>query len=311
MILPLKSYATKATDMFTMEMFGPKTNIFVSICPGYDYQEGERRRRLTPRHTWMLTVEATSYSLLSGQRKDPNPTHYSVVWNEEDDQHRLEKVSPTNFGIVGSILIQRNAPTSARMLGDRLDAGFEVCPLELEGSAGSEHWMRLVLYGLHHHGLVQEFDVEMFMSFARAYIAKRMNGEGPPRIAYTSEHRETTQKDKKKWRLSFSQTHANQEELVKEKKKRFRMSLPPVQQNQDESQTERRKRFRMSLPPVHETQEELLKEKKKRFRMSLPQGFAYPDPSQKEKRRFRLSFPQAQAHPHRETGSSDVYGGLM
>lgn len=282
----LRSYATKATDMFTIDMFGPKTNIFVSICPGYDYQEGERRR-LTPRHTWMLTVEATNYNLLGTQRKDPNPTHYSVVWNEEDDQHRLEKVSPTNFGIVGCILIQRNAPTSAQRLGDRLDAGFEVCPLDLDGSVGSEHWMRLVLYGLQHHGLVQEFDVGMFMSFARAYLAKRMNGEGPPQIAYSREHRETTQKEKKKFRMSLPQAHANQEDLQKERKKRFRMSLPPVQENQ----------------------EELQKEKKKRFRMSLPAAHAYPDQPQKEKRRFRLSFPQAQAHANKD--SSDVYGGLM
>jgi hypothetical protein len=282
--MALRSYATKATDMF--DIFGPKTNIFVSICPGYDYQEGERRR-LTPRHTWMLTVEATSYNLLGAQRKDPSPTHYSVVWNEEDDQHRLEKVSPTNFGIVGSILIQRNAPTSAQKLGDRLDAGFEVCPLDLDGSVGSEHWMRLVLYGLQHHDLVQEFDVGMFMSFARAYLAKRMNGEGPPRIAYSREHRETTQKEKKKFRMSLPQARTDQEDLQKERKKRFRMSLPPVQENQ----------------------EELQKEKKKRFRMSLPASHAYPDHPQKEKRRFRLSFPQAQAHAQKD--SSDVYGGLM
>ena len=103
--MPLRSYATKATDMFTIDMFGPKTNIFVSICPGYDYQEGERRR-LTPRHTWMLTVEATSYNLLGSQRKDPNPTHYSVVWNEEEDQHKLELVLkwPKRNQVIGMLL---------------------------------------------------------------------------------------------------------------------------------------------------------------------------------------------------------------
>ncbi len=84
-------------------MFGPKTNISSLICPGYDYQEGERRR-LTPRHTWMLTAEATSYSLLGAQRKDPNPTHYSVVWNAEEDTLQVREGIPTNFGIVGSIL---------------------------------------------------------------------------------------------------------------------------------------------------------------------------------------------------------------
>ena len=281
-----RSYATKATDMFNIDMFGPKTNIFISICPGYDYQEGERRR-LTPRHTWMLTVELTKYNLLGTMRKDPNPTHYSVVWNPEGEQYRLEKVSPTNFGIVGTILIQRNAPTSPIRLFDRLEAGFDVCPIDLDENAGSEHWMRLVLYGLQHNKIVEDFDVEMFMAFSKAYLAKRMNGEGPPRIAYTREHKDRTQKEKKKFRLSFPQAPANQEEVQNERKKRFRMSLPPVQENQEES----------------------LKEKKKRFRMSLPQSYAYPDRSQKEKRRFRLSFPQANVHPQRD--SSDVYGGLM
>ena len=283
--MAFKSYTNKATDLFNIDMFGPQTNIFVSICPGYDYQEGGRRR-LTPRHIWMLTVELTKYNLLGTMRKDPNPTHYSVVWNPESEQYRLEKVSPTNFGIVGTILIQRNAPTSPTNLFDRLEAGFDVCPIDLDENAGSEHWMRLVLYGLQHNEIVEEFDVEAFMAFSKAYLAKRMNGEGLPRIAYSREHRDNTQKEKKKSRLSFPRAPANEDEVQKERKKRFRMSLPPVQENQ----------------------EGLEKEKKKRFRMSLPQSYAFPDHSQKEKRRFRLSFPQAHAA---QKDTSDVHGSLM
>ena len=285
--MAFRSYTTKATNMLTIDMFAPKTNIFVSICPGYDYQEGERRR-LTPRHTWMLTVELTKYSLLGTQRKDPNPTHYSVVWNAEEDQYKLEKVSPSNFGIVGSILIQSNAPTSAQKLSDRLDAGFEVCPLSLDGSVGSDHWIRLVLYGLQQQKIVQDFDVDMFMTFSQAYLAKRMNGEGPARIAYSREHRDEIQKE--------------------ERKKRFRLSLPQGPADQEESQKEKKNRFRMSMPLAPTTQDDLQKEKKKRFRMSMPPAPADQDHSQKEKKkRFRMSFPQARV----QKDSSDVYGGLM
>ena len=160
--------------------------------------------------------------------------------------------------------------------------------MSLDGSVGSDHWIRLVLYGLQQQKIVQEFDVEMFMTFSQAYLAKRMNGEGPARIAYLREHRDQTQKE--------------------ERKKRFRLSLPQAPVNQDDSQKEKKKRCRMSMPQAPTTQEDLQKEKKKRFRMSVPQAPADQDHSQKgKKKRFRMSFP----HAHVQKDSSDVYGGLM
>jgi hypothetical protein len=202
-----KSHNINTTDIPTTSMFGPKTNIFVSICPGYEYQ-GQERQHLTPHHTWMLTVESTKYSLPGTHRRDPNPTHYSAVWNEDEDRYRLERISPTNFGIAGSILIQRDAPTSAQKLFDRLEAGLEAFPPELDGSEGFEQWIRLALHALQQENIVQPFDVEMFMSFSQAYLIRRMDGEGPARIAYSRMHKDHTQKEKKGFWVSYPQAHA-------------------------------------------------------------------------------------------------------
>lgn len=192
-------------------MFGPKSNIFVSICPGYEYARGEEKRHLTPHHTWMLTVEHAKYSLPGTQRRDPNPTHYSAVWNEDEEQYRLERVSPTNFGIIGTILIQRNAHASAQKLFDRLEAGIEAFPSDLDGNEESEYWVRLALYALQQENIIQPFDVEMFMSFSLAYLARRMDGDGPARIAYSRLHKDHSQKEKKGFWVSYPQAHAYQD----------------------------------------------------------------------------------------------------
>lgn len=191
-------------------MFGPKSNLYVSICPGYEYQ-GEEKQHLVPHHTWMLTVESPKYNLPGTQRRDPNPTHYSTVWNEHEDQYTLEKVSPTNFGIVGSILIQRNAHTSAQKLFHQLEAGLSAFELDLDGSEGSEQWMRVAIQALQYENIVQTFDVEMFMTFSQAYLARRLDGEGPARIAYSRLHKDHSQKEKKSFWISYPQADAYQE----------------------------------------------------------------------------------------------------
>jgi hypothetical protein len=183
-------------------MFGPKSNILVSICPGYEYQ-GEEKQILTPHHTWMLTIESPKYSLPGTHRRDPNPTHYSVVCNEYEDQYTLQKVSPTNFGIVGSILIQRNAHTSAQKLFHQLETGLEAYSSEFDGSEDTQHWIQLALHALQHENIVQTFDVEMFMDFSQAYLARRMNGEGPARIEYSRMHKDHSQKEKKGFWVSY------------------------------------------------------------------------------------------------------------
>jgi hypothetical protein len=183
-------------------MFGPKSNIFVSICHGYEYQ-GDEKQHLTPHHTWMLTIESAKYSLPGTHRRDPNPTHYSVIWDEDGDQYSLQSVSPSNFGIVGSILIQRNAPTSAQKLFHQLEARLEAHSSHFDGSESSEHWIQLALHALQHLNIVQAFDVEMFMNFSQAYLARRMNGEGPARIEYSRMHKDHSQKEKKGFWVSY------------------------------------------------------------------------------------------------------------
>jgi hypothetical protein len=191
-------------------MFGPKSDLYVSICPGYEYQ-GEQEHLLTPCHTWVLTVESTKYNFTGTQRRDPNPTHFSIVWDDDRYQYRLRQVLPSNFGIAGSILIQRNAAISAQKLFHQLEAGLEALPTVLDSSEGSKHWMRFALHALQHENIVKSFDVDMFMAFSQTYLARRMDGEGPARIAYSRLHKDHSQKEKKGFWISYPQATAYQQ----------------------------------------------------------------------------------------------------
>jgi hypothetical protein len=178
-------------------MFGHNSNIFVSISLSYDFAHGQTKNYMRPHHNWMLTVESPKYSIPINQRRDPNPTHYSVVWNDEEEQYDLQRVSPTNLGIVGSVLIQRNAPITAQKLFNQLEADLYDLPSKLDGSESPERWIRFALEALQHDKIIQTFDVEMFMNFSEAYLARRMDGDGPARIEYSRLHKDHSQKEKK------------------------------------------------------------------------------------------------------------------
>ena len=164
---------------------------------------------MTPRHNWMLTVESPKYSLPVTHRRDPNPTHYSVVWNDEDGEYDLQRVSPTNLGIVGSVLIQRNAHITAQKLYNQLEASLYDLPSKLNGSESPEHWIRFALDSLQQDKVIQPLNVEMFMSFSQAYLDRRMDGEGSARIEYSRLHKDHSQKEKKGFWVSYPQRPVN------------------------------------------------------------------------------------------------------
>lgn len=192
-------------------MFGSKSNISVSISPGYEYAQGEDRLYLKPHYVWMITVESPKYSL-SG-RRDPDPTHFSVIWNAEAEQWHLKTVSPTNQGVVGSILIQKNAPTTASKLFVQLENALQstnpTLQSELDAADESESWIKSALYALQDDKIVQDFDIEMFMTFSQAYLDRRIDGEGPARIAYSRVHKDHSQKEKKSFWISYPQMQSH------------------------------------------------------------------------------------------------------
>lgn len=196
-------------------MFGSKSNVFVSLSPRYDYDQEGGRRCMRPHHVWMLTVETPKYSFPGTQQRDPNPTHYSVVWNEYIGHYELMPVSPTNLGIIGSILIQRHAPASPEKLFQKLKAGMKAhnasFPKELEDSDGSEDWVMNALQALQDDATIQEFNIDLFMTFSKAYLARRMDGEGPARIAYSRLHKDHSQKQKSNFWVSYPQRSCNYE----------------------------------------------------------------------------------------------------
>ncbi|KAM0720608.1 hypothetical protein Q7P37_004745 [Cladosporium fusiforme] len=198
-------------------MFGSKSNIFVSISPGYEYAQGEDKLYLRPHYVWMITVESPKHSL-SGKR-DSNPTHYSVVWDHEADRWNLKPVSPTNQGVIGSILIQKNASTTASKLFGQLERALQLdnpaLQPELDDAHESESWMKSALHALQEDKTVQEFDVDLFMTFAQAYLDRRIDGDGPARIPYSRLHKDHSQKEKKSFWISYPQldTHYDRSDV--------------------------------------------------------------------------------------------------
>ena len=190
-------------------MFGHNSNIFVSISLSYDFAHGETKNHMTPRHNWMLTVESPKYSLPVTHRRDPNPIHYSVVWNDEEGEFDLQRVSPTNLGIVGSVLIQRNAHITAQKLYNQLEASLCDLPSKLDGSESPDHWIRFALDALQRDKAIQPLNVEMFMGFSQAYLDRRMDGEGSARIEYSRLHKDHSQKEKKGFWVSYPQRPVN------------------------------------------------------------------------------------------------------
>ena len=190
-------------------MFRHNSNIFVSISLSYDFAHGQTKNYMTPHHNWMLTVESPKYSLPVTHRRDPNPTHYSVVWNDEEREYELQRVSPTNLGIVGSVLIQRNAHITAQKLFNQLEAGLYDLPSKLDGSESPEHWIRFALDALQQDKVIQPLDVDLFMNFSQAYLDRRMNAEGSARIEYSRLHKDHSQKEKKGFWVSYPQRPVN------------------------------------------------------------------------------------------------------
>lgn len=137
--------------------------------------------------------------------------HCSVIWDDEEDQYKLRRVSPTNFGIAGSILIERNAHASAQKIFAQLEAGLKEVPSDLDTIEDSERWTQSALHILQQCNIVQTFDVEMFMEFTQSYIARRMDGEGPSRIAYSRLHKDHSQKEKKGFWVSYPQASVYQD----------------------------------------------------------------------------------------------------
>ena len=157
-------------------MFGSKTAIYVSIGNGYEYVQHEKRHRLKPRHTWMLSLEPRTHQL-GGKR--PHREHYSATWDIRQNRYELHPVSGTNFGIVGSVRLTKSAQVSseriAKLLEQGLDIGYANSPAEQTAVEGPEHWIRAALNELQIQGVIFSFDVDEFIAFAHRYVAKRLD----------------------------------------------------------------------------------------------------------------------------------------
>jgi len=197
-------------------MFGPKTNVYVSISTGYDYVQGEGRHYMKPQHTWMLSVEPHKHHLPGA--KHAEPIHYSASWDSHRAQHHIRPVGATNLGIAGKILITESANAStdkfARLLEEGLQRDGASLPAELNTSEGSEPWIRMALHELQNDKILPAFDIGEFMTFAHGYVADRLGSEppgtAPATMPYPKLHKAQVKKPKSNgFRVSYPAASSN------------------------------------------------------------------------------------------------------
>ncbi|KAF2770266.1 hypothetical protein EJ03DRAFT_78081 [Teratosphaeria nubilosa] len=93
---------------------------------------------------------------------------------------------------MGTILLNEGAQGSAdeirQMLKDGLHSSETIVPTEQTPDGASDRWIRKGIHILQDRKVVDSFDVGEFMTFAHAYVAGRVNREGPSMIAYPKVH---------------------------------------------------------------------------------------------------------------------------
>jgi hypothetical protein len=165
-----QSFATKSTE---------KTHIFVSV---YDdrgkaaSQEGSHDAHHSHTHRWTILVEPHRHRRLSLHHTDPEPVLYLISRDHTSSSwacHSRHLDPADEENLIGKIHIgeSKNATTVQveELLRARLLPDAEEWPLDRT----SEYWVRAAIHALQEGGLVEHFDLDDFMTFARGYVAER------------------------------------------------------------------------------------------------------------------------------------------
>lgn len=167
----------------------PKANLYVSVTRA-QRAEGEGYRRAL--HTWMLSVEPHPFHVPGTHHKDIEPIHYTA--SKKDEGYTITTHPSTSEpAIIGNILIAEDAHTTPAYIHKILLQ--ENTHSDCAGDA--EHWIQSALLAMQKHKVIESFDVDTFMTFARSYEASRMDGEGSSLIAYPKLHKEPEKKTSK------------------------------------------------------------------------------------------------------------------
>jgi hypothetical protein len=191
-----RSFTSKATD---------RTHFFVSIYndrPPSASQEGSHGSNHSHHYRWGILVEPHKHRRLSLHHSDPQPVLFLICRENTCSSwasHSRHLNPADEESLVGKIHIgeSKNATTVKvqELLRSRLPPDGEDWPSDRT----SEHWIRAAVYALQEGGLIETFDLEEFMTFARSYVVERESALSedlaPAAIDYAKHgHREASKK---------------------------------------------------------------------------------------------------------------------
>jgi hypothetical protein len=198
-----RSFTAKSTN---------RTHIFVSIYhdqPRSASHGGHHDSLPAQSYRWTILVEPAKHRRLSLHHGDTEPVLFLI--NKDNSSswachfRHLDPTDEENF--VGKIHIgeSRNATTIQveELLRARLLPEGEEWPRERT----SEYWIRAAVHALQEGGLVEKFELDDFMTFAKGYVAEReadaSEDVAPAAIEYARIERPEHRSPSKKLGLGF------------------------------------------------------------------------------------------------------------
>lgn len=172
------SAGSASSRSFTMKS-RDKTHLFVAIYkdkPSSVAQEGSDESHDAHSYRWTILVEPHRSHRLSLHHQNTEPVlflisrdHTSSSWASHS--RYLDPAEEEN--LIGKIHIgeSKNASTAevCELLRARLLADAQEWPLERT----SGHWIRAAIHALQEGNLIEPFDLDEFMTFARSYVMER------------------------------------------------------------------------------------------------------------------------------------------
>ncbi|KAK0356054.1 hypothetical protein LTR91_012243 [Friedmanniomyces endolithicus] len=183
-------------------MVAASSNIYVSATQPHPRKAGGESDNGNPQPTqyiWMVSVEPHKSHMPFMPKHKVEPVHYYASRGGDKNAYHLH--THGTDGIIGTILVKEGAHGNAERVLHALEADMKSGPATqssekaLDGK--DDRWIRSALQVLQTHKFTDAFDVGELITFAKNYFAKRLDGDGPARVAYPGLHEDHEGKSSK------------------------------------------------------------------------------------------------------------------